>query len=201
METFDAAFKGGQPVLVEIHLLEPFIAATRAALNEMAGTEVGVRGMVRTALHHALGDIVAVIGLSRKRSGEDQGLQFGEEPPNSSCLRTTDPWPLTSASAEALILGFPQRTAAALASRILTGVTTEVDQNLIRDCMGEIANVVTGQAKALLAETAYRFVFALPPVVDDVKKFRHSPGLDCLMVVFTCDQGEFALQLCLELSV
>jgi len=173
LETFETAFEGGQPIIGEIHLLEPFIAATRAAVGEMAGTEVGVRGMVQKAIHHALGDIAAIVGLSRKGS-------------------------LTNASPGFLVLGFPQRTATALAGRVLTGATAEVDQKLISDCMGEIANVVAGQAKAMLAETPYRFVFALPPIVVHAKDFRLPPGLDCLMVAFTCDQGQFVLQLSLD---
>ena len=60
---FEVASEGVHPVIGEVHLLEPFIAATRAALSEMAGTEVGVRAMVQKTLHHALGDIAAVVGL------------------------------------------------------------------------------------------------------------------------------------------
>jgi CheY-specific phosphatase CheX len=197
LETFEADSEGGQPVIGEIHLLEPFIAATRAAVAEMADTEVGVRGMVRKAMRHALGDIAAIISLSRKNPKiEKQTLEVRKEPSPSSSSLTPNPWP--SASSGFLILSFPQMTATALARRILTGVTAEVDQKLISDCMGEIANVVTGQAKAMLVETPYRFLFTLPPVVVDAKEFQPSPCLDCLMVTFTCDEGEFALQLSLD---
>jgi chemotaxis protein CheX len=175
LETFETAFEGGQPVIGEIHLLEPFIAATRTAVGEMAATEVGVRGMVRKSMHQALGDIAAVIGLSRKGSSQ------------------------SAASPGSLVIGFPQGAAAALARRILTGVSTDVDQKLISDCMGEIANVVAGQAKALLAETPYRFLFTLPPIVADARDFRPPTGLDCLLVGFTSDLGEFTLQLFLNL--
>jgi chemotaxis protein CheX len=174
LETFEAASEGGRPVIGEIHLLEPFVAATRAAVGEMASTEVGVRGMVRKAMHRALGDIAAVIGLSKKGS------------------------PPSAASPGSLVLGFPQGTAAVLARRILTGVRIEVDQKLIRDCMGEIANVVAGQAKAILAETPYRFAFTLPPAVVDAREFRAPQGLDSLVVGFTSDYGEFAMQLFLD---
>ena len=82
----------------------------------------------------------------------------------------------------------------------MSGFTQELDENLIRDCMGEIANVVTGQAKAMLAETPYGFAFSLPPIVVDSKEFRPpSPCLDCLIVAFLCDQGEFAMQLFLKM--
>jgi chemotaxis protein CheX len=174
LEAFEVAAEGGQPVIGEIHLLEPFIAATRAAVGEMAATEVVVRGMVRKVMQHALGDIAAIIGLSKAGS-----------PPNA-------------APPEFLVLGFPQSTAAALAGRILKGTTIQMDQKLIGDCMGEITNVVAGQAKAMLAETPYRFAFTLPPAVTDAGEFRAPQGLDCLVVSFTSDHGEFALQLFLD---
>jgi len=107
---------------------------------------------------------------------------------------------LTSATEGSLILSFPERTAAALAGRILAGVTEELDESMIRDCMGEIANVIAGQAKALLAGSPYRFAFSLPKVVvGGSPEFRPQQGRDCLLVAFRTDLGEFALQLVLEL--
>ena len=106
---------------------------------------------------------------------------------------------LLSAREGFLVLSFPERTAAALAGRILAGVAEEVDADLIRDCVGEIANVVAGQAKALLAGTPYRFAFSLPKVVVGGPEFRPKQGQDCLVVAFNSDLGEFAMQLVLEL--
>jgi chemotaxis protein CheX len=177
LDLFEIASEGAHPIIGEVHLLEPFIIATRAALGEMAGTEVGVRAMVQKTLLHVLGDISAVVGLNAVSGSPNAGAQAG-----------------------ALVLSFPQQTAAALTGRIMSGVTPELDENLIRDCMGEIANVVTGQAKALLVETPYRFAFSLLPKVVDSKEFRPpSPGLECLIVAFQCDQGEFVMQLFLKM--
>jgi chemotaxis protein CheX len=106
---------------------------------------------------------------------------------------------LLSAREGFLVLSFPKQTAAALAGRILAGVTKEVDEDLICDCMGEIANVVAGQAKALLADTPYRFTFSLPKVVVGGREFDPKQGQDYLVVVFSSDLGEFAMQLVLEL--
>jgi chemotaxis protein CheX len=166
LDTFDITSEGAQPVFGEIRdqFLEPFIAATGAALGEMAGTEVVVRAVYWKALHQALGDIAAVLEIR-------------------------------SATEGFLVLSFPQRTAAALAGRILAGVTAEVDEDLIRDCMGEIANVVAGQAKAMLAGTPYRFAFSLPKVVVGAKELWPPQGLDCLVIAFSSTQGEFTLQL------
>jgi chemotaxis protein CheX len=105
---------------------------------------------------------------------------------------------LRSALEESLVLSFPRRTAAALAGRMLAGVTQELDENLIRDCVGEIANVVAGQAKALLAGGPYHFTFGVPQVVVDGQEFPPQQGLDCLVVAFSSDQGDFALQLFLK---
>jgi chemotaxis protein CheX len=160
------AAEGAQPVAEEIRgqLVEPFITATGAALGEMAGTEVQVRGVHQTRLDHPLGDLAAVVEMQSTNSG---------------CL----------------VLGFPARTAAALARRILAAVTDQVVEDLIRDCVGEIANVIAGQAKALLAGTPYQFVFSMPRVVADAHAFRLPPHADWLVVVFSSDQGEFAVQL------
>jgi chemotaxis protein CheX len=97
-----------------------------------------------------------------------------------------------------LVLMFPEHTAETLAKRMLAGVSIEVSDQLIRDCVGEIGNVVAGQAKALLAATPYRFAFSLPGVVD-VKDYQSSPGLNCLVVAFNSDVGRFTLHLFLKL--
>jgi len=105
---------------------------------------------------------------------------------------------LTSTNEGCLVLSFPERTAADLARRILAGVSVDLDEQLIRDCVGEIGNVVAGQAKALLAGTPYHFAFSLPRVVG-VNDFQPPAGLDCLVVAFNGDPGEFALRLFLKL--
>ena len=158
-----------QPVVGTIRdrLVEPFLAATCAALGEMAPTEVAVRSACWETHPNSSGDLVAVLGLVAGTEG-------------------------------ALVLRFPKRTAAALATRILAEVTEEVDENLLQDCVGEIANVVAGQAKALLADTPYRFTFSLPRVVAGASEFQPQAGLDCLAINFSSDQGEFTMQLFLK---
>ncbi|HEV8070452.1 MAG TPA: chemotaxis protein CheX [Planctomycetaceae bacterium] len=105
---------------------------------------------------------------------------------------------LTTGIKGSLVLVFPKHTAETLAKRMLAGVSIEVGEQLIRDCAGEIGNVVAGQAKALLAASPYHFAFSLPTVVD-VTNFQPPPGLDCLIVAFNGDSGDFALQLFLKL--
>src|SRR5262249_35284712 len=95
-----------------------------------------------------------------------------------------------------LVLTFPRLTAAALAARVFAGVLKEVDADLIGDCVGEIANVVAGQAKALLADTPRRFSIAVPKtVIGPVPELEAARARDCWAVEFKTEFGEFALQL------
>ncbi len=106
---------------------------------------------------------------------------------------------LTAEGGELLVLSFPSQTAGAIAARVLAEVNPAPDDDLVRDCVGELANVIAGQAKTLLAETPYQLLLATPSVLS-------GPGLEVgtrpdiagLVVVFGSDAGEFALQVCLH---
>ena len=98
-----------------------------------------------------------------------------------------------------LVLSFPAQTAAALAGRVLAEVTPAPDDDLVRDCMGELANVIAGQAKTLLAETPYQLLLATPSILSGAGlEFGSRPDADGLVVVFGSDAGDFALQVCLK---
>jgi CheY-specific phosphatase CheX len=157
-----------EPVNEEIRdqLVAPFIAATRAALEEMVSTHIAVRAIGQGIAPQSPGDVAALLRI---------------DSPTIRCL----------------VLSFPVATARAFAAQMLTGARDTLDDALIRDCAGEIANVVGGQAKALLAETPYRFSFTVPEVIsrDD---FQLPEGLVGLFVAFSSDHGDFALQLHLK---
>jgi chemotaxis protein CheX len=101
---------------------------------------------------------------------------------------------LTTAGGEGrLILSFSQGTAAALARRVLAGVVGDADQAMIRDCMGEVANVVAGQAKALLYGTPSHFTLSTPTVLSD-----GAAGVPegTWVIGFDSDVGAFAAHVC-----
>jgi chemotaxis protein CheX len=162
-----------QPVAPEVRdgLLEPFVAAACLTLREWAGTEAAPAAVYRDVQPRTLGDVSALLRL--RFANETQGT---------------------------LVLGFPARTAETLAARVLAGAAEEVGPDLVHDCMGEAANVLAGQAKALLHETPYRFTFSTPAILSGPGREIEGPaGTDCLVVVFGSDAGNFALQLCLKL--
>jgi chemotaxis protein CheX len=93
----------------------------------------------------------------------------------------------TSTGLGQLILSLPEGTAIALACRILDDNT---DIGMVCDCMGEVANVIAGQAKTMLVRTNSHFILSTPTVVKD----------DCAVVgagwhalSFESELGRFAL--------
>ena len=106
---------------------------------------------------------------------------------------------VTAERGEVLVLSFPAPTAAALAGRVFAEVNHTPDDDLVRDCMGELANVIAGQAKTLLAETPYQLLLATPRVLSGPGlEVGSRPGIESLVVVFGSDAGDFALQVCLK---
>lgn len=98
----------------------------------------------------------------------------------------------------AMVLSFPGDSAMAFTKLILKDVIDNPDGDIVRDCVGEIANVIAGQARGILASTSYQFAISTPIIVSgEEHEIRHRPGLPCLVAVFTSDAGDFALQLCL----
>ena len=94
-----------------------------------------------------------------------------------------------------LILSFSKATAEALEKRILSTVGSGVHPTLLEDCMGEIANVVAGQAKAQLAGTPYHFSFSPPLVSAGDRPIDNADYLDSLVMAFESDLGGLALAL------
>jgi len=106
---------------------------------------------------------------------------------------------LTAEGGEVLVLSFPAQTGAALAGRVLAEATQAPDDDLVRDCLGEVANVIAGQAKTLLAETPYQLILGTPRVLSGPGlEVGSRPDVQGLIVVFGSDAGEFALQICLH---
>jgi CheY-specific phosphatase CheX len=178
----DTEFPCRQPGagMIRDELLEPLIRATCATLSVVAGSEASVRAVGQEPSPPAPGDVVAVVTLRPATDGPaDRPVQEAG----------------VSGYEQFLVLRFPEGTAAALAGRILADVTEELDQGLVRDCMGELANVVAGQVKALLAGGPNRFSISIPEVLAPSARLLPADPLHSLVLTFTSDHGEFVVQL------
>lgn len=98
----------------------------------------------------------------------------------------------------AMVISFPQKTADQIAQRVLAGVADSIGEDMLRDCIGEVANVIAGRARGTLADSQYKFGISTPTVISGAgHQVRHMPGAPCLVSAFGSDAGEFALQVCL----
>jgi chemotaxis protein CheX len=95
-----------------------------------------------------------------------------------------------------LLLSFSKPTAEALWRRILPEPAEAVDLALVADCVGEIANIVAGQAKALFAGTQYHFLFSTPRISFGHEGMKLDEYMKSIVIAFDSDAGVFALQLC-----
>jgi len=89
-----------------------------------------------------------------------------------------------------LVLQFPAATAEALARRVLEDAP--ISPAMIRDCMGEIANVVAGQAKTMSFGTPEHFSLSTPNVSDHPNP-AHGSSEPAVTQCFTSDAGPFSL--------
>lgn len=96
---------------------------------------------------------------------------------------------LIAAQSGFLRLSMPDATATALAGRILAGTVPNPDRAMILDCIGEVANIIAGQAKTLCYGTPLHFSFS-PPAQGD---FVPLPMAEALELKFGSDVGELAL--------
>lgn len=98
----------------------------------------------------------------------------------------------------AMVISFPDNSALSITRRILTGLNDNPAADDVRDCIGEVANVIAGQARGILANTPYSFGMSTPTIVSGAgHEIRHKPGMPCLVTAFSSELGDFALQLCL----
>ena len=107
---------------------------------------------------------------------------------------------LHSALLEGLVLSAGASSAQELARRMLPDAM-DLDDMLVRDCVGEIANITAGQAKALLHGLPYHFTFLTPvPFLAKDKEFAGGEG-ECLQLDLQSDAGPFALQIWVKAGV
>jgi chemotaxis protein CheX len=124
-----------------------------------------------------------------------------QNPPVSPSAGITAVLGLGSATQGCLLLNFSEQTATAVAKRVLAGATDDLSESIVRDCIGEVANVVGGQAKALLAETPFRITLSMPKVVTDpLAELDPSRGLERQTVIFDTELGAFTLHLLSAIS-
>jgi len=83
-----------------------------------------------------------------------------------------------------------------IGSRMMNMELKEVD-DIIKDLVGEMANMIAGGAKANLQEAGFDFDLTLPSVVvGEGHQVKHSVDGVTLLMPFTIEAGEFYVEVC-----
>ncbi len=90
------------------------------------------------------------------------------------------------------VLDVPAAVAAELSCRVFAQSGVEADDGMVRDCVGEVANVIAGQAKTLLYGTPRHFVFSTPQAVPGALP---EPTTNRGVLAFASEIGEFFVYL------
>lgn len=103
---------------------------------------------------------------------------------------------LSGAASGSVVISLPSYLAKTLVGRMLND--PNVAESDVRDGIGEIINMISGQAKAALSETKHRFSLSIPTVVAGPgHEISHKKGTPCIVVVFQCENDKFAIQVSL----
>ena len=143
-------------------LVEAFVAAVPLVLQDMGAVEAFVRGIDAANTSDRANGISVTMTLSTSFANLD------------------------------FVLHFRERTAVALAERILTETIEHPSADMVRDCVGEVANVIAGQAKSMLVGNPAHFTLSTPTVRDG----RLVEPANGRAIDFDSSIGEFSLHLC-----
>lgn len=154
---------------VNVEFINPFIDATRNVFATMCGAEVVRKKLFLKDDYKMMGDVSGVMGLSGTATGS-------------------------------VVVSLPKDLACKIVSHMLGETTIPADLNSdVCDGVGEIINMIAGQAKAMLVKTKYHFTISIPSVVSGHgHEISHKKGTPNIVVLFEADGEPFALQVCLS---
>lgn len=97
---------------------------------------------------------------------------------------------------------FTEDVACLVSSNMLGEAYTEIN-DMVKDSIGEIANMIAGGAKGIMAEKGLNFKIALPSViVGRSHNISFPPGVPCMVVPFVIEKinKNFNIEVCLKSS-
>lgn len=104
---------------------------------------------------------------------------------------------LSGETAVQVALSFPRETATKMVAQLLAMEPAEVDDAILGDGVGEMANIVAGMAKGRLPNSSERTQLSLPSVVlaegHELSLFR---AVGVVHMRLTTDMGKFSLRIC-----
>lgn len=96
--------------------------------------------------------------------------------------------------AGAIVVSFEKDAACKIIANMLGEEKPEMD-NEVKDGIGEIVNLIAGQAKTMLAETQYHFKVSIPTtIIGSGHEIKHVKGVPCIVAKFDIDGSIFTVE-------
>lgn len=98
---------------------------------------------------------------------------------------------LTGETSGSIIISMPEKLACKVASNMLMEEITTLNKS-VEDAIGEIGNIVVGDARRALIQDGHSLNISIPTVViGSGHKISRSGDIPCIAVPFTTEFGEF----------
>ena len=105
---------------------------------------------------------------------------------------------LTGETSGSIIISMPAKLACKLASNMLMEEISEMNKN-VEDAIGEIGNIVVGDARRLLIQDGFSLSISVPTVVvGKGHKISRSGDVPCIAIPFRTEFGEFEVNVGLK---
>ncbi|TVR11799.1 MAG: chemotaxis protein CheX [Planctomycetota bacterium] len=98
----------------------------------------------------------------------------------------------------AVVLNFPEEVAIKSVSSFVGEVYDAINSDVV-DGVGELTNIIAGDAKNRLLQKGYSFDIGLPKIVVGRNYVTaQSSSIACIVIQFACSLGKFALEVSLK---
>ncbi len=105
---------------------------------------------------------------------------------------------LTGETSGSIIISVPAKLACKIASNMLMEEVTGLNQS-VEDAIGEIGNIVVGDARRALIQEGYQLNISVPTVVVGTgHKISRSSSVPCIGIPFTTEFGDFEVNVGLQ---
>lgn len=92
-----------------------------------------------------------------------------------------------------VILSFPAKVACKIASSMLMEEKSDLDKD-VEDAIGEIGNIIVGNARRQLMSSGFKLNISIPSVViGEGHKISRKEGVNCIGISFKTAQGPFEI--------
>ncbi len=161
----------GKEMPIDVRIVNPFVESVLLTLEQMAQIQVKKKGVYLKRNYQPLGEISAIMGITGSRIEGSVGLTFQED------------------------------LARAVVGKMWKTPPQEISREKLNDGLGELVNVICGQATARMTQkNDYDLTFALPTIVTGFgHSISHESNAPCLVITFQSGDLYFAVQVAIRM--